>query len=160
MRHSKDHKKLGRTASHRKAMLANLVSSVFENKQVRTTVAKAKEARRMVDRMITHAKKDTVAARRVVFGKLRRRDVVKLLFDEIAPIYATRNGGYTRVLKLGRRQGDGAEMAVLALVGFESVQIERQQVAADMRAERKRRRQQELEKEQPAAPEKEATEES
>ena len=147
MRHGKDHRKLGRTASHRKAMLSNLVSSVFENKQVRTTVAKAKEARRLVDRMITHAKKDTVAARRLVFDRLRRRDIVKLLFDEIAPTYATRNGGYTRVLKLGRRQGDGAELAILELVGYEGAQLEKQQEAADKRAERKRRRQQEMEKE-------------
>ena len=116
MRHQKDHKKLGRTASHRKAMLANLVASVFENKQVRTTTAKAKEARRMVDRMITHAKKNTVAARRLVFSKLRRRDIVKLLFDEIAPNYATRNGGYTRITKLPPRLGDGSKMAIIEFI--------------------------------------------
>lgn len=140
MRHLNDVKKLGRTASHRNAMLSNMVASVFEHKHIRTTTAKAKVARRMVDRMITHAKKNTVAARRLVFDHLRRRDIVKILFDDIAPKYATRNGGYTRVLKLGRRQGDGAEIAILELVGYESLQLEKQQAAAEKRAERKRRR--------------------
>lgn len=142
MRHLNDVKKLGRTASHRNAMLANMVSSVLEHKHIRTTTAKAKVARRMVDRMITHAKKNTVAARRLVFDRLRRRDIVKMLFDDIAPKFATRNGGYTRVLKLGRRQGDGAEIAILELVGYETLQLEKQQAAAERRAERKRRREQ------------------
>jgi large subunit ribosomal protein L17 len=140
MRHRKVLKKLSRTSSHRKAMLSNLVASLFEHKHVRTTTAKAKVARSVADRMITHAKKNTVAAKRLVYSKLRRRDIVKKLFDEIAPTYATRNGGYTRVLKLGRRQGDGAELSILELVGFESVQIEKQQAAAERRAERKRRK--------------------
>lgn len=144
MRHRKDLKKLGRTSSHRKAMLSNLVSSVFEHKHVRTTTAKAKEARRVVDRMITHAKKNTVAARRLVFNELRRRDIVKSLFDDIAPKYATRNGGYTRVLKIGRRQGDGAELSILELVGYEGVQLEKQQAAAEKRAERKKRKKEEV----------------
>ncbi len=140
MRHRNRVKKLGRTASHRKAMLSNLVASLFEHKHVRTTTAKAKVARSVADRMITHAKKNTIAAKRLVYSKLRRRDIVKTLFDEIAPQFATRNGGYTRVLKLGRRQGDGAEVSILELVGFESVQIEKQQAAAERRAERKRRK--------------------
>lgn len=147
MRHRKDTKKLGRTSSHRKAMLSNLVASVLQHKHVRTTTAKAKEARRVVDRMITHAKKNTVAARRLVFSHLRRRDIVKNLFDEIAPRYATRNGGYTRVLKIGRRQGDGAEISILELVGYESVQLEKQQAAAEKRAERKKRKQEEIKSE-------------
>ncbi len=142
MRHLKDGNKLSRTSSHRKAMLSNMVSSVFEHKHIRTTTAKAKEARRMVERMITHAKKNTVAARRLVFDHLRRRDIVTILFDEIAPKFATRNGGYTRVLKLGRRQGDGAEISILELVGYETLQLEKQQAAAERRAERKRRREQ------------------
>jgi len=144
MRHRKDLKKLGRTSSHRKAMLSNLASSVFEHKHVRTTTAKAKEVRRVVDRLITHAKKNTVAARRLVFNELRRRDIVKSLFDDIAPKYATRNGGYTRVLKLGRRQGDGAELSILELVGYEGVQLEKQQAAAEKRAERKKRKKEEV----------------
>jgi len=140
MRHRKDLKKLSRTASHRKAMLSNLVGSLFLHKHVRTTTAKAKVARSVADRMITHAKKNTLAAKRLVYSKLRRRDIVKMLFEEIAPKYASRNGGYTRVLKLGRREGDGAELSILELIGFETVQLEKQQAAAERRAERKRRK--------------------
>lgn len=142
MRHLKDVKKLGRTASHRHATLANLASALIEHKHIRTTTAKAKEARRVVDRLITHAKKNTVAARRLVFSQLRQRRVVKTLFDEIAPKYTSRNGGYTRVVKLGRRQGDGAELSVLELVGYESVKVEKQQKAYEKRAERKKREKQ------------------
>lgn len=133
---------MGRTASHRRAMLANLVSALFEYKHIRTTTAKAKEARRFAERLITHAKKNTVAARRVVFSKLHRRDIVKTLFDEIAPKFATRNGGYTRVIRLGQRLGDGAELSVVELVGYEGIQVEKQQKAHEKRAERKKRKQQ------------------
>lgn len=142
MRHLKDGKKLGRTASHRRAMLANLASALFEHKHIRTTSAKAKEARRLADRLITHAKKNTLAARRLVFDKLRRRDIVKTLFDEIAPKFAERQGGYTRIIKLGQRQGDGAELSILELVGYEGVQVERQQKSLEKRAERKKREKQ------------------
>jgi len=142
MRHLKDVKKLGRTASHRHATLANLAVAVIEHKQIRTTTPKAKETRRFVERLITHAKKNTVAARRLVFSKLRQRAAVKTLFDDIAPKFATRNGGYTRVVKLGRRQGDGAELAIIELVGYESVQVEKQQKAFEKRAERKKRQKQ------------------
>ncbi len=140
MRHGKDHKKLGRTASHRKAMLSNMVASLIEHKQIRTTVAKAKEARRWADRMVTFGKRGTVAARREVYKFIPRRDIIKILFDELAPHFETRNGGYTRVVKLGHRKGDGAELAILEFVGFESVQIDKQQEALDKKAERKRRR--------------------
>ncbi|MDZ7288858.1 MAG: 50S ribosomal protein L17 [candidate division KSB1 bacterium] len=142
MRHLKDVRKLGRTASHRRATLANLAAALIEHKHIRTTTPKAKEARRLVDRLITHAKKNTVAARRLVFSTLHRRDAVKTLFDEIAPKFATRNGGYTRVIKLGQRQGDGAELSILELVGYEGVQVERQQKAYEKRAERKKRQKQ------------------
>jgi large subunit ribosomal protein L17 len=108
--------------------------------------------------MITHAKKGTVAARRLVFSKLRQRSAVTELFNEIAPKYAGRQGGYTRVLKLGRRQGDGAELSVLELVGYETVQVEKQQKAQERRAERmKRQKDRASEREQQkAAKEKEA----
>jgi large subunit ribosomal protein L17 len=142
MRHLKDVKKLGRTASHRHATLANLASAVIAHKHIRTTTPKAKETRRFVERLITHAKKNTVAARRLVFSKLRQRNAVTELFNEIAPKFATRNGGYTRVVKLGRRQGDGAEMTIVELVGYESVQVEKQQKAFEKRAERKKREKQ------------------
>ncbi|MCG3119353.1 MAG: 50S ribosomal protein L17 [bacterium] len=142
MRHQKDVKKLGRTASHRHATLSNLAVAVIEHKHIRTTTPKAKEARRFVERLITHAKKNTVAARRLVFSKLRQRAAVKTLFDDIAPKFSTRNGGYTRVIKLGRRQGDGAELAIVELVGYESLQVEKQQKAFEKRAERKKREKQ------------------
>ncbi len=145
MRHAKDHKKLGRTASHRKALLSNLVAALFQHKQIRTTVAKAKEARRWAERMITFGKRGDVAARRRVYRFIPKRKIIKLLFDEIAPKYQDRNGGYTRIIKLGRRKGDGAEIAILELVGYEGVQIEKQQKAQIKRAERKRK------KEEPAA---------
>ncbi len=160
MRHLKDGRKLSRTASHRKALLANLAVAVIKHKHIRTTTEKAKEARRLVERMITHAKKGTVAARRHVFSKLRQRHAVTTLFNEIAPKYAARQGGYTRVLKLGRRQGDGAELSVLELVGFEDIQIEKQQKAQERRAERlKRKKETASEREQKAAKEEEASKE-
>jgi len=142
MRHLKDVKKLNRTASHRHATLANLAAAVIAHKHIRTTTLKAKEARRFVERLITHAKKNTVAARRLVFSKLRQRAAVTELFNEIAPKFATRNGGYTRVVKLGRRQGDGAEVSILEIVGYEGVQVEKQQQAFEKRAERKKREKQ------------------
>ncbi len=151
MRHGKDHKKLGRTASHRKAMLSNMVASLIEHKQIRTTVAKAKEARRWADRMVTFGKRGTVAARREVYKFIPRRDIVKILFDELAPHFETRNGGYTRVIKLGRRQGDGAELAILEFVGFESVQLDKQQQALEQKEERKRRREEKEKAEQEEA---------
>lgn len=139
MRHQKDHRKLGRTTSHRRALLSNLVAALFEHKRIRTTLAKAKEARRFAEKMITFGKKGDVAARREVYKFIPRHGLIKLLFDEIAPQYANRNGGYTRVIKLGQRKGDGAELAILELVGYEGVQIERQQKAQERRAERKKR---------------------
>ena len=158
MRHQKDVKKLGRTASHRHATLASLAAAVIAHKHIRTTTLKAKEARRFVERLITHAKKNTVAARRLVFSKLRRRSAVTELFNEIAPKLASRNSGYTRVIKLGQRKGDGAELSILEIVGYEGIQIEKQQKASEKRAERKQREKQtaserEKEKEKQAAAE-------
>ena len=119
MRHRNKLKKLGRTASHRKAMLNNMVASLFLYKQIKTTHPKAKEARRLAERLITFGKKGTLAARRHVLRFIPNRDIVKILFDEIAPHFAERNGGYTRVIKLGFREGDGAPMSVLELVDME-----------------------------------------
>lgn len=118
MRHLKSGKKLGVTKSHRKAMLSNMAVSLFEHKKIKTTFAKAKELRRFADRMVTFGKKDTVAARRHVYKFIRNHKIVKILFDEIAPTFSEREGGYTRVLKLGNRPGDGSEMAIIELVGF------------------------------------------
>jgi large subunit ribosomal protein L17 len=122
MRHHKAGRQLGRTASHRKAMLANMSAALFEQKHIKTTEAKAKEAGRVTEKLITLAKKGTVHARRIALKSLRHRDVVNLLFDEIAPKFIDRPGGYTRVIKLGQRQGDGAQMAILELVDFDTVQ--------------------------------------
>ncbi len=139
MRHKKAHRKLGRTTSHRKAMISNVATSLFEHKQVRTTTVKAKEVRRTVDKLITFAKRGTLADRRQVLRTIRQKEIVKSLFDDIAPTYKERAGGYTRVIKLGRRRGDGAEMALLELVGFEGIALEKQQKAED-RADRKKER--------------------
>ncbi len=118
MRHNKDGRKLNRTASHRKALMRNMVTSLFTSERIETTTAKAKEARRVAERMITFARRGDLAARRHVARTVQNPKILKKLFDEIAPRYTDRPGGYTRVLKLGvRRKGDNAERAILELVG-------------------------------------------
>ena len=124
MRHRKKVKKLGRTASHRKALLRNMASALIKHKQIRTTLAKAKAAQSYIDKLISYGKTDTVHSRRLAFKFLQSRDLVKALFDEIAATYSDRSGGYTRVIKLGKRRGDGAEIALLQLVGFEALIID------------------------------------
>ncbi len=119
MRHRRDHRKLGRSGAHRRAMLRNLVTSLLDHEEVRTTTAKAKEARRVAERMITLGKRGSLHARRHALRTLRSRQVAAKVFDELAPRYAERPGGYTRILKLGRRHGDNAEMAILQLVDRE-----------------------------------------
>ncbi len=124
MRHRKKVKKLGRPVGHRKALLRNLASQIIQHHEIKTTLAKAKAARSFVERLITYAKHDTVHHRRLAFKHLQNRTLVKKLFDEIGPAFEDRNGGYTRVIKLGQRRGDGAEMAILQLVGFETSIVE------------------------------------
>lgn len=109
-------RKLGRTTDHRLAMLRNQVTSLLRNGKIETTVQKAKETKRMTEKMITLAKRGDLHARRQVLAYVYDETVVKQLFDEIAPKYTDRNGGYTRVLKVGPRKGDGAEMAIIELV--------------------------------------------
>jgi large subunit ribosomal protein L17 len=116
MRHRKDHRKLSRTHSHRKALLRNLVTSLFIHERIETTVAKAKEARRLGERMITFAKRGDIPARRHVARFVHGDDVVRKLFDTVAPWYAERQGGYTRIVRIGRRLGDAGETALLELV--------------------------------------------
>ena len=116
MRHRKRTEKLGRTTSHREAMLANMVSSLIEEKRIRTTVPKAKAARRLAERCVTLGKKGTIDARRRAIAKLRQPDAVKELFDVVAPALAERNGGYTRITKIGRRSSDSSEMCFLEWV--------------------------------------------
>ena len=116
MRHRVDTFKIGRTGAHRRSMLANMVSSHFMNGEIRTTLVKAKEARRFAERLITLGKKADLHHRRLAAARLRDKDAVKKLFNEIAPSYAGRDGGYTRIYKLGTRIGDGAEMCILQMV--------------------------------------------
>ncbi|MCH7679496.1 50S ribosomal protein L17 [candidate division KSB1 bacterium] len=137
MRHKKINAKLNRTAAHRKALYSNVAISLFEHKQVKTTTAKAKAVRKTVDRLITFAKRGTLADRRQVLRTIRDRSVVKNLFDEIAPTYKERHGGYTRVIKLGRRRGDGAEMALLELVGYEGVLMEKHKSTEEEKSKKK-----------------------
>ncbi len=116
MRHRNSIRKLSRTREHRRAVLRNLVTSLFLHERIETTVAKAKEARRVGERMITFAKRGDLAARRHVASYVHGDDVVKKLFETLAPWYAERNGGYTRIVRIGRRLGDGGETALLELV--------------------------------------------
>ena len=116
MRHQKKTVKLGRTAEHRKALLANQVCSLIEHQRIRTTLAKAKAVRPLAEKMVTLGKKASIHARRTAFAVLRQKDAVKKLFDEIAPRTADRNGGYTRIVKLGQRKGDAAPIAYLEWV--------------------------------------------
>ena len=109
-------RKLGRTSDHRKSMLRAMVTFLLENGRIETTVARAKEVRSMAEKMITIAKTNDLHSKRQVFAYVTKEDVVKKLFDEIAPKYADVNGGYTRIVKIGPRRGDAAEMAVIELV--------------------------------------------
>lgn len=117
MRHRKEGRRLGRSTSHRKATMKNLAIALFTHDAIETTVAKSKELRKFAEPLITLAKQDTVANRRLAFAALRQNDVVTRLFTEIAPAYKERPGGYTRILRLGNRLGDAAEMARIELVG-------------------------------------------
>lgn len=116
MRHGHGLRKLNRTSSHRLAMLRNMMNSLLTHETIKTTLPKAKELRRVVEPMITLAKKPTVANRRLAFDRLRDRDVVVKLFNELGPRFAARPGGYTRILKMGFRDGDNAPMALVQLV--------------------------------------------
>ena len=127
MRHGHGLRKLNRTSSHRLAMLRNMMNSLIEHEAIKTTVPKAKELRRVVEPMITLAKVATLANRRLAFDRLRDRDSVVKLFNDLGPRFATRPGGYTRILKMGFRVGDNAPMALVELVDRPEVK----EVAAD-----------------------------
>jgi len=116
MRHGHGLRKLNRTSSHRLAMLRNMSNSLLRHERIKTTLPKAKELRRVVEPLITLAKEPTVANRRLAFNRLRDREMVVKLFNELGPRYKTRNGGYTRILKFGFRVGDNAPMALMELV--------------------------------------------
>lgn len=124
MRHLRKTLKLGRTGSHRDSMLANQACSLILERRIKTTITKAKATRTLAEKMVTLGKKGTLAARRQAVSTLKNPDAVKVLFDEIAPGYATRAGGYTRITKLGPRMSDASEMAILEWVeSTESAEI-------------------------------------
>ena len=116
MRHQTHHNRLGVQPAHRRAMIRNMVTSLLKHERIKTTKSRAKEVRRYAEKMITTAKKETLASKRNVLGFVREREVVNKLFKTLIYRYAERKGGYTRVLKLGYRPGDGAEMVFLELV--------------------------------------------
>ena len=134
MRHNKKFNHLGRTADHRAAMLSNLACSLIEHKRITTTLAKAKALKKYVEPLITKAKNDTTNSRRVVFRYLQNKEAIKELFGEVVTKVADRPGGYTRVIKLGTRQGDAAQIAFIELVDFD------ENMAKTAKAEKKTRR--------------------
>jgi large subunit ribosomal protein L17 len=132
MRHRNGHRKLNRTSSHRLAMFRNMANSLIQHEAIKTTVPKAKELRSIVEPLITLGKEPTLANKRLVFNRLRDRDSVAKLFGNLGPRYATRPGGYTRILKFGHRVGDNAPMALVELVDRpEAVAPEAAPVAAE-----------------------------
>lgn len=138
MRHLKSGRKLNRSSSHRHAMWRNMVTSLLQHEHLQTTDAKAKELRRWVDRMITLGKRNTLHARRQALAFVRSRTVVAKLFEDIAPRFSTRPGGYTRITKLGIRQGDAAPISLIELVE----RGDRARSEAEKKRERRRRAQQ------------------
>ncbi|OQA67038.1 MAG: 50S ribosomal protein L17 [Ignavibacteriales bacterium UTCHB2] len=140
MRHNVKGRKLGRTASHRAALLSSLATSLLKHKRIKTTEAKAKEARIFVDKLITKARKNDLHVRRQVMAVVNDKEVVKELFSDILPKIGERPGGYTRVVKLGRRLGDAAPMAILELVDYNDVvnkKAELQKEKRDLKAKEK-----------------------
>ena len=116
MRHGNSHRKLNRTHEHRKAMFSNMVCSLIEHEQIKTTLPKAKELKRIADKYVSIGKKGNLHSRRIAYSRLKQDAAVKKLFDTLAPRYKDRNGGYTRVIRAGFRYGDMAPMAVIELV--------------------------------------------
>lgn len=141
MRHGKTHNHLGRTSSHRKAMLSNMAGSLIVHKRITTTLAKAKELRKYVEPLISKSKEDNTHSRRVVFSYLKSKDAVKELFGPVAQKVGDRPGGYTRILKLVNRKGDNAEMSIIELVDFnEALLAEKQTKAAAKKTTRRSRK--------------------
>jgi len=165
MRHQKKTIKLGRTAEHRKALLANQVCSLIEHQRIKTTLAKAKAVRPLAERMVTLGKNGSIHARRTALATLRQKNAVKKLFDDIAPRSAERNGGYTRIVKLGQRMSDSAPMAFIEWVDMAEVieaKAEEEKKAKRKKAEPKPKRPEperaEAIEEEPAAKEKKPAE--
>jgi len=135
MRHRKKTVKLGRTSAHRNELLANLVCALIDNKRIKTTAPKAKAARSLAEKMVTLGKKGTLAARRQAISTLKNEKSVKELFEAVAPTFAERNGGYTRIIKLGRRISDSSEMVLLEWVDSVAAPAAAEPVAAPAEAE-------------------------
>lgn len=131
MRHRQSNRKLNRTTSHRLAMFRNMANSLFKHEAIKTTLPKAKELRRIAEPLITLSKTPSLANRRLAFARLRDRDMVVKLFDELGPRYQARNGGYLRILKWGFRQGDNAPMALVELVDRPDIDLESVETAAE-----------------------------
>ena len=139
MRHLNRGRKLNRTSAHRKALFRNLVLSLIEHERIKTTDAKAKELRRYADRMVTLGKRGDLSARRLAFAFMQSRDAVKKLFDEIAPRFKERPGGYTRVVKFGIRRGDAAPISIIEFTGT-SERLRQQEAAQEKSRARRDRR--------------------
>lgn len=151
MRHRTKGRKLKRTASHRAALMNALATSLLKHKRIRTTEAKAKEARRHVESLITKARKNDLHSMRQVMSQIRDKEVVKELFSEIVPKIGDRPGGYTRVVKLGNRIGDAASMAILELVDYNDVINAKAEEQKEKRAERRAKKEAEKNQEIPEA---------
>ena len=133
MKHRVAGRKLGRTSSHRLALLRNLATALFERERIRTTLMKAKELRPFAEKLITTARKETLHARRQVLRHIHDRDVVAKLFETLSARFAQRPGGYTRIIKLGPRRGDAAEMAIIELVGSETLTSKKKKAGAKVK---------------------------
>ncbi len=140
MRHGRKINHLGRTASHRKAMLSNMASSLIIHKRITTTVAKAKALKKYVEPLLTKSKVDSTHSRRIVFSYLQNKDSVKILFDEVAQKIANRPGGYTRIIKLGNRLGDNAEMCMMELVDYNTLLLTESKTTKRTRRSRRGKR--------------------
>lgn len=138
MRHGKKFNHLGRTASHRKAMLSNMASSLIQHKRITTTVAKAKALRKYVEPLITKAKTDNTHSRRMVFSYLQDKETVTTLFNEVAEKVASRPGGYTRIIKTGNRLGDNADMCIIELVDYNELLLVGDEKAGAKKSRRRR----------------------
>ena len=130
-------RKLGRPTAHRTAMLRGMVTLLLENGQIETTLTRAKEVRSMAEKMITLGKKNTLASRRAALAYITKEDVVSKLFAEIAPMYESRQGGYTQIFKLGARRGDAAEMALVKLIDYTPAAAEKADAKASKKSEEK-----------------------
>src|SRR5919198_1355249 len=146
MRHLNAHRKLSRNTSHRRALLRNLVTDLLDHGRLMTTLPKAKEVRPLVEKMITLGKRDNLHARRQLQAYLLREAVAKKVFDTIAPRFADRNGGYSRIIKLGTRKGDGADLAVIELLGSE-LEVKKAERAAKAKEKQSKKGEKEKEEE-------------